>query len=350
MKRRFNELDALRGIAALLVVFFHFTVDREKGVDFLDLGVTGVDLFFIISGFVIFLSIEKVSGYKQFIINRVSRLYPTYWSCVIFTFIVVIMIAFTEKNFSSVSLTQFLGNLTMFQFYFKIEDLEGTYWTMIIEMIFYIAMVILLVSRLLKHLDLIFISIILITVASVNFAFDNPWVSRFFYLIPLLQFLPLFYAGILFYRLISKETNLFKCYSIMVFCFVCQLLLFKHAGHSKYFVSFIEYTIMLSVYFVLFILFINNKLTFLVNNVTLFLGKISYSLYLIHWKISKFYIIPKLHDELKWNFWIVVAINLACVISIATFITYFIEIPYSKKMRNKLYLVFSINKRKVSLN
>lgn len=53
---RYTELDALRGIAALMVVFFHFTMDRPQGQMGFKLGVTGVDLFFIISGFVIFMS------------------------------------------------------------------------------------------------------------------------------------------------------------------------------------------------------------------------------------------------------------------------------------------------------
>ena len=50
---RYEELDALRGVASLMVVFFHFTWRRpEANLGFI-LGTTGVDLFFIISGFLI---------------------------------------------------------------------------------------------------------------------------------------------------------------------------------------------------------------------------------------------------------------------------------------------------------
>ena len=47
---RYKELDALRGIAALVVVLFHLTMEREQAKLGFELGVTGVDLFFIISG------------------------------------------------------------------------------------------------------------------------------------------------------------------------------------------------------------------------------------------------------------------------------------------------------------
>ena len=69
--KRYQELDALRGIAALFVVFFHFTMGREGLNTFFKLGTTGVDLFFIISGFVIFMSLQKISKGRDFVINRV---------------------------------------------------------------------------------------------------------------------------------------------------------------------------------------------------------------------------------------------------------------------------------------
>ena len=83
---RYQELDALRGIAAIMVVLFHFTMGRKEANLGFKLGTTGVDMFFIISGFVIFMSINKVKTSGEFIINRISRLYPTYWACVTFTF------------------------------------------------------------------------------------------------------------------------------------------------------------------------------------------------------------------------------------------------------------------------
>ena len=57
---RDNVLDALRGIAAVMVVMFHLTIASGEPNYGLHLGVTGVDLFFIISGFVIFIRIYVI--------------------------------------------------------------------------------------------------------------------------------------------------------------------------------------------------------------------------------------------------------------------------------------------------
>jgi peptidoglycan/LPS O-acetylase OafA/YrhL len=84
--RRLLELDALRGIAAIAVVCFHLGLSyQEESHKIFNLGVTGVDLFFIISGFVILMTLEKTKNWQDFIISRASRLYPVYWVCVSLT-------------------------------------------------------------------------------------------------------------------------------------------------------------------------------------------------------------------------------------------------------------------------
>ncbi|NNU33532.1 acyltransferase [Mucilaginibacter sp. S1162] len=60
---RILELDALRGIAALLVVAFHFNIPLRDKLS-LQWGVTGVDLFFMISGFVILLTLKNTKTGK----------------------------------------------------------------------------------------------------------------------------------------------------------------------------------------------------------------------------------------------------------------------------------------------
>ena len=68
-KKRFTEIDALRGLAAIAVILFHYTTyydDRfghlkEGYIDFFWFGEYGVQLFFIISGFVIYMSIMKAT-------------------------------------------------------------------------------------------------------------------------------------------------------------------------------------------------------------------------------------------------------------------------------------------------
>lgn len=338
-KTRFEELDVLRGVAAIMVVLFHFTMGRNQADLGFKLGTTGVDLFFIISGFVILLSLEYVEKSGQFIINRISRLYPTYWASVTITFSLLIVSGLYRMNFTNVSIVQYLGNMTMFQFYLKIPNLDGPYWTMIIEMLFYIIMVILFQFKLLKYLNSIGVALTIIIVLITHFQIDNIWVNNLFYGVPVLQFWPLFFAGILFYKLIKKNINQTKCYGMIMLCLISQIMLFDYSGNSSSFIDLWEYAFMLFFYFSLFTLFVNGRLKFIINKPSLFLGKISFALYLTHQMISLGIIIPFLTKKLNFNFWLSSAIALFCSIVLATFITYFIEVPYSRKMRNKLYSI-----------
>jgi peptidoglycan/LPS O-acetylase OafA/YrhL len=100
--RRIPELDGLRGIAILLVLVWHFTgmlVDPEQGVvqnaawRYLIFGQSGVDLFFVLSGFLIIGILidnrESPTYFKTFYIRRALRILPPYlilvagfWLCV----------------------------------------------------------------------------------------------------------------------------------------------------------------------------------------------------------------------------------------------------------------------------
>ena len=76
---RLVELDALRGIAAVVVVLYHLTYwnDAAGQAPFsVFWGHYGVELFFIISGFVIFMTLAQARDLRAFAVSRVARLYP----------------------------------------------------------------------------------------------------------------------------------------------------------------------------------------------------------------------------------------------------------------------------------
>jgi peptidoglycan/LPS O-acetylase OafA/YrhL len=86
-----------------------------------------------------------------------------------------------------------------------------------------------------------------------------------------------------------------------------------------------------------FILFVNNGLKFIVNKVTLFFGKISFALYLTHQYVSLFLIIPLLTKVLKFNYWLIsFGFALPIVVLVASFITFYIEVPLGRRMKDKL--------------
>jgi peptidoglycan/LPS O-acetylase OafA/YrhL len=92
-----------------------------------------IDLFFIISGFVIALSVSNKSV-SYFFKSRVVRLFSVYWLCAFITYMVTVF--FGAPRFHA-TLGQFLFNLTLLQDFFDVERLDGAYWTMSVELRFY---------------------------------------------------------------------------------------------------------------------------------------------------------------------------------------------------------------------
>ena len=341
-QKRYLELDSLRGFAALIVVFFHFTWGHEGAGFVFRWGNTGVDLFFMISGFVIFMSLNKIRTASEFIINRFCRLYPTYWACVTLSYILInIYYQVVAVDFQKLVFTDYLVNLTMLQFYFNVPNVDQPYWTMIIELIFYVSILILFYFKLFPYINSIglIVSLIVATIANLP---TNEVVENVFKWIPFLSYIPLFFSGIIFYQLAEGTGKMLKKYATLIVCLTCQMALLEITGR-KVFLSQPQYLSMLLVFFFLFILFVNGKLKFIVSRFTVFLGEISFALYLTHQFISVNILLPFFVDRLSINYWISsFLITLPIIILIAAAITYLIEKPLRARMKSKLYSVFNI--------
>lgn len=338
-EHRYLELDALRGIAALMVVLFHYTLRRENYDVILKLGTTWVDLFFIISGFVIFMSLQKIESGRQFMANRFARLYPTYWTAVTFTFVLMTVVnaVYHSHLLDWQHVWRYIANLTMFQFYLGVHDLDSIYWTLLLEMLFYMLMLLLFKLKLLKHINFIGLSLSIATVIGALFFYDVPAVKNIIVYVPVLQFMPLFLMGINFYKIHTSVNKNIKLYIIPLLCLIMQVLLFKYAGRSRHFIHHQEYAAMLTLFFIVFTAFVNGGLDFIVNRVTLFLGRISYALYVVHQYVSLNVIFPVFIVKLNLNFWITALfIALPVVILLSAVITYFIEIPMRYRLKKAL--------------
>src|SRR4051812_32264710 len=87
--KKINSLQIYRGIAAILVVLFHATSYSQEKLShpFLNniflFGYTGVDFFFVLSGFIIFYTHSQAISTHQpvtpYLANRLIRIYPIYW-------------------------------------------------------------------------------------------------------------------------------------------------------------------------------------------------------------------------------------------------------------------------------
>ena len=162
------------------------------------------------------MSLNKVNKSSDFIINQVSRLYPTYWSCVTITFILIYLFP-CYIVLEKISAINYIANMSMFQFYLRRPDLDDSYWTMIIEMIFYLSILFLFHFKLLKYLNTLGIFLSLATVIVTNFWYDNVLIKDLVTGIPLFQFIPLFFAGTVFYKIYTSRNKLFQNYCIIIF-------------------------------------------------------------------------------------------------------------------------------------
>ncbi|WP_030675258.1 acyltransferase [Streptomyces rimosus] len=142
---RLRVLDGLRLLAALMVLAYHYITLRDGwGEDprafspvvyhLSEYGWLGVEVFFLISGFVICMSAWGRS-LGDFVTSRVSRLYPAYWVAVLLTAAVLTVWPNVRSadNWETV-----LTNLTMLQQGVGVPDVDDAYWTLFIELKFYL--------------------------------------------------------------------------------------------------------------------------------------------------------------------------------------------------------------------
>ncbi|MFF8942369.1 acyltransferase family protein [Streptomyces sp. NPDC014864] len=149
-RERLAALDGLRFLAALSVVLFHFigqtpgTMQRIWGRPYQDtfpelhpyfaFGRLGVDLFFLISGFVICMSAWGRSP-RDFFISRVTRLFPMYWIAVVVSSCVLY---FADSPFGPPDPRMLFANFTMLQTPLGVANLDSVYWTLWPELAFYL--------------------------------------------------------------------------------------------------------------------------------------------------------------------------------------------------------------------
>lgn len=139
-------LDALRLLAALAVVVYHFTAreasvwgpeqDRLVGpvAAWTSYGSLGPELFFVISGFVILMTAWGRTTVAV-VASRIGRLYPSYWVAVLLTGLLLLVVWPEGKH---VTPGQVAVNLTMFQAALGVPHLDGVYWTLWAELRFYL--------------------------------------------------------------------------------------------------------------------------------------------------------------------------------------------------------------------
>jgi peptidoglycan/LPS O-acetylase OafA/YrhL len=306
---RIGELDALRGLAALLIVISHICLGRYDNA-FIDVAPSALYLFFMISGVVITQSMEQSQSRMEFLRRRFRRIMPTYVLAVLFTAALLVAHHLIVGWETTDVVWRALGNLTLFEHYFRIRYMDGTYWTLTVEVVFYLYIAFCWRKAWTTG------AVVMACLGLLLVCFPNSYVHFLisFYL-PVVAYFPLFFAGYLFRKIYRGERSI-AIHLWLLASLAWQCVLLPQSSLHK-FMSLPRHMAMLGICYALFYLIATKKLAKLSNGVSRYLGELSYPIYLIHHFVVFFICMPLFQDKLKWSFGAAAATSMAVTVLLA---------------------------------
>ncbi len=324
---RLAELDALRGVAVLLVLVYHYTTrfaerfDQVPMVGF-PIGNYGVHVFFVISGFVIVMTLERTERPFDFLVARFSRLYPAYWTAILVTTAALWLLSFPEQP----SLREIAVNTTMLQPFFRVPSVDGVYWTLAVELNFYALAFAAYCAGALPRVDRLLVAWLALSALYFSplwAAHVAPWpFSGVAAKLLLLQYAPFFATGVAFYRLYRREGGRAWNWTIIAAAF-CLSLVTQPAYP----------TLLLGLTCLAMAKFVRGSFALLRWAPLTFLGTISYSLYLVHQNIGHAIMLRLLQHG--WSEPLRIAAATAAALLIAIAMSFLVEQPAMRAIRRK---------------
>lgn len=314
---RFGELDALRGLAVSVVLAFHYTWRSEQvlpaahgfahGIEW---GHYGVELFFAISGFVILMTLGRTRTSGDFLISRFARLFPAYWAAVVLTTGVVVL-------FGAGALAQPASviaiNLSMLQSFFYVPAVDGAYWSLGVELAFYACMWGL---WRLKRLDRI--EAVLLGWIALKFAWWLvPALPSRLGLLVIEEYIPWFAIGMAAYRVHIGERRWRQQAAVLAFGFLSVAIIdrIEAPGGAWVYLGTIA----------IFALAVEGRLRWLANRPLLWLGALSYPIYLVHQNVG--YAVMAWAERHGAAPWLAIPCAIAAAIALAELIRRCVEQP-----------------------
>jgi peptidoglycan/LPS O-acetylase OafA/YrhL len=302
--KRLDYMDALRGIAVLCVIAIHSSQYGNFDVPetlkhIIGTGARGVQLFYLVSAFTLCFSfsqhtLNEKKPVRNFFIRRFFRIAPMYYILILVYFAAY---SFAERYGFSVGAKSYWGNaniitVTAAQMLFVhglhpqwINSLVPAGWSVAVEMMFYVffPFIFARIKNLSSAFNFLIITLFIRLLFNVLLSNFNPvnseflWNEYLFFYLP--NQLPVFALGILaYYMIIAKDTLSgvsMKALLVFSLCVLAQLasgINMFFANHILFGAGFLLLAVALSRY--------ASKL--FVNPLFIYLGKISYSVYLVH--------------------------------------------------------------------
>ncbi len=334
--KRILELDALRAIAALNLLLFHFTLvyankygfDTPLGFEF-PYGKYGVQLFFMLSGFVNAMTLLKKRKPGEFLVSRFIRIFPSFWLVVLLN--LILFSCFSIYAYQPTG-DQLVANMTVMPGLFGYDCWEPVTWTLQVEMLFYGILMILFmggafnnpIRTMMIMIGISFFGVPLVEHCQVQYAGTQlATISAFLSDLFILKYLPLFAMGILLHQIKSQNGNKFANMAAVVASAVVFHSIDDH-GHNPAATVILFGMLAFSAY---------GKLPPLRFKPLMFISAISYSLYLFHNNLGCL-VIKSVHQcgaSPLASF----LIGIAFSVLIAALITYYFERPISGWLRQQ---------------
>jgi peptidoglycan/LPS O-acetylase OafA/YrhL len=308
---RLAILDFARICAAMSVLLFHwaFKAPTEGWIAVGNFGLIthiagygylGVNFFFILSGFVISLSVQSKSP-LQFLVARAIRLLPATWICATLTAIALLSFDFflgPGKGLTTgfpvatgtALLASWFASLSLVPAWFSQSPVDGSYWSLLVEVHFYLLVSSTLMVRSVKAREVLFVLWLLAS----GFNWFKPFWRADFLLV--LSWAPYFAAGVLFQRWYQRGLKA-REFVLLMFA-LCLSLGYARDSAIKdgYEIVWVSQAIV-GLCFCFFALIATKKISASASRVSRLVGAISFPLYLIH-QVAGYLAFNTLHQQL----------------------------------------------------
>ncbi len=240
--RRIIELDSLRALAAINLVLFHFTFVYAEKFGYSSplgfkwpFGAYGVEMFFILSGFVNSMSLMRRGRPTDFVAARLIRVVPVFLMVIVAN----LWILQLAPMHQSVTTGQFVANMTLLPRIFGYECVDPVMWTLQIEMMFYATLVSMFKIGALRRYFLGWGSLLVMSVIACPLLDSleavhggQSWfaVATAVRRLMLLDFVPLFAIGFLLYMIKTNTGRLWQ----NIAGIVVAVIVFHSIDHGKH--------------------------------------------------------------------------------------------------------------------
>ena len=329
---RLRGLDSLRGLAALAVVLFHYTTGYAEHLGFQAThplfyaihGHFGVELFFCISGFVILGTIERTANLRRFAIARFARIYPAYLISAVISLATAYLAHFRFLGLNAIAIAL---NATMLTGLTGTPPIDPSYWTLSYEVLFYLgAAVVWSLLGVRKRLEVP----CLVWLACSLVGHLVPWVEEHRRLCVLLNidYANLFVAGMMLYYVSQGSTSKLTIPTLWA-AFVLTLFPPEYNGGH---LSQTSYITMIALFWTAIWIVSKSAGKFLNIRPLVFLGEISYSLYLIHQIVGFAFMRSLLRVGLDTN--VSILLTISAVVGVAFGLRVLVEKPAERWIKS----------------